>query len=194
MKYFLSVLFAVSLLGCAPMYHPIQPLGLRFDTTPAELANGQVSISYRYNVLKESRNRRYAKEERFNGVSLIGIRIDNNSNDTLYFPDDITVFAGRDTLYLLTEWETREIIRQRKHTDRDLYLEGDMSDILFSIGENVINSGIEMKANEHFADELATFYLMPSYIAPGTSTIGLLTVDVKSGTPLVFEIAKPAGN
>ncbi|MDF1867457.1 MAG: hypothetical protein P1U70_21665 [Saprospiraceae bacterium] len=188
MKYLINffplILLVVLGSSCASKYHLIKPQLLELPNSPEILKNGQVKIGLRYNVLKESGNDRYAKKEKNNKVSLITVIIENNSTDTLYFPEDLFVMSQKDTLYILEMEEAYEAIRQdivERSTGGRAFGEW-----LFHLPRAISNEIVQTKANQRFADELDEYYLMPCYVAPGVSMTGLLVLDAKQGTPLKF--------
>ncbi len=64
---------------------------MEYYARPETLYEGNIEITYRYNVLENASNKKYARMERREGVSLLAVRIANYGNDTLFFPDDILI-------------------------------------------------------------------------------------------------------
>ncbi|MEZ4932580.1 MAG: hypothetical protein R2788_10730 [Saprospiraceae bacterium] len=188
MQYLFPLIALLVLTSCASNYHLTEPLTLSFDQ-PQDVQNGQAKISYRYNVLKEAGNRKYAKKEKQSGVSLLALRIENVGTDTLFFPGDFYVMAGRDSLYLLTSDEAGEALRQTTAEDSgNGAVEVDAP--LLNATKDIFNAATQVKANLRFAKELEEFYLFPCLVAPGVSRVGLQAMEVTAGKPLTFGLYK----
>ena len=195
LQYIIFGSLAVMGCSCAAGYHPIKPLSTNFNQASQVLEDSTIKINYRYNVLKEARNRRYADNERYSGVSLLAVRIENRSDDTLFFPEDIQILSGLDTVYMLSMQETHAALQQTYFQEEGFIQLGySWEDVLLSLGVELINISIEVGANKEFAKELDNHYLLPSYVEPGFYTIGLLGLDVPKGTPLRFIYTRPIGN
>ncbi|MDB4728160.1 hypothetical protein OAF63_05145 [Saprospiraceae bacterium] len=162
---------------------------MELTNSSEQLDNGQVKIGARYHVLKEAGNGRYAKQEERFGVSLLAIKIENNSTDTLYFPGNLSVIAQTTALYMLEMDEAYEAIRQ-DIVERSETQERTFGEWLLHLPRFITNLILQTKANKKFREELDEYYLLHCYIAPGVTMIGLLGVDVKKDTPLKFVLDK----
>lgn len=167
----------------ASKYKNIEPLQLGFRNTPDTLANGQVKITAKYNVLKASKNRRYARNENTYKMSLLAVQIENKETDTLFLPEDIYVMTEQKTL-TMCDMETTYLKLQQNYEQHSWFVLGN------GLAADITNSLIQHKANKKFFEELDKYYLLPSFVAPGATTIGLLGVKVKSGTPLKFGLSR----
>ncbi len=191
LKYIIIAFLASFFASCASKYRFIKPLSVQFDTAPDTLASEQVKIAARYHVLKKAHNRKYARKEKRNKLSLLAIRIENDGQDTLYFPEDFYVMAEKDTLYMLNKVEAYDALHQtRSEENSELLVDEGWGTFFVDLVWVVAIGSKEFKANEHFADELDEFYLLPCFVAPGVSTVGLLALEVKKGTPLRFGLKK----
>jgi hypothetical protein len=188
-KYCSFLLFAFWGISCASNYHFIKPQLLELTNSSEKLDNGKVKVGARYHVLKEAGNGRYAKQEERYGVSLIAIKIENNSTDTLYFPGNLSVISPITALYMLEMEEAYEAIRQ-DIVERSEGQERTFGEFLLHLPRSVTNLILQTKANKRFREELDEYYLLQCYIEPGVSMIGLLGVDVKKDTPLKFVLDK----
>lgn len=74
--------------GCASSYRPIRPSTLNY-TAPV-FGNG-IGLSYKYDVLKERRNKKYAAKEADHGLKLIAVKLTNNT--------DTVINVGRDLIF-----------------------------------------------------------------------------------------------
>jgi len=87
----LLLLTILMLSSCAASYHTIRPEYLSYPTSVTE--NG-IMVSYKYDVLSISGNKRYAEKEIKQGVRLIALQITNQSDSTIRLSRDRELFAG----------------------------------------------------------------------------------------------------
>lgn len=139
-------------------------------------------------MLREAGNRRYGKKEKRTSVSLLALRIVNDSADTLRFPEEVFIFSGMDTLWPLYLGEVGEALRQTRSEDGGA-VEVETG-FLISLLEGIATDAVEDKANQKFGEELDEYYLVFSDILPGTAVVGLVALDVKRGTPFRFFVKK----
>ena len=190
MNRFLLAFSLLLAMGCATKYNLIEPLTLDFGAPPATLADSDVEIAWRYDVLNNAGNRSYAQKELRNRVSLLAVLIKNPSADTLYFPENFLILSKMDTLSVLTMEESYYALCQdvvEKPMGENGGFELDAPWINFFGG--AYNLVTEVKANTRFVKELNTYYLLPSVIAPRETVVGLIGLPVKQGTPLRFVVS-----
>lgn len=181
--YAIVALFCAS---CAARYHLIQPTGLSFDTPPDTLAGANVEVAWRSNIFEETRNRKYARMEKRQHVSLLAMRLHNFGTDTLYFPEDVLIVAGEDTLPPLYLEETIALF-ERHQREKEFYTIDDfLFYLFFAAVPDAVNASIKRKANEKMAGEMEDFYLVYSTIPPGAKVAGLLVLPVERGTRVRF--------
>lgn len=89
-----GLLVTVLLLsGCAVSYKTIRPESIKYQSAVNE---GGMLFSYKYDVLRSSGNKRYAKKELRKGVQLIAIQIRNLSDTTIRLSRDCDFYVGND--------------------------------------------------------------------------------------------------
>jgi len=184
--------FSIALLfcsSCAVNYRNINPQKVQFlyldDARP-----GEVKVDYRYNVLKESRNGRFAKREKQTGVSLLAVRIENNSSDTLFFPEDFSIKVGEQEVFLYTKNETLDVFNRGDSSDFGASESTSIGELFLGLLFILGDAGNRANINHRFAKELDKYYLWPCSIDPGVVTVGLIALDVKKGTLLQFDHEK----
>lgn len=185
-KQWTSLLFLIFLSACVAPYRPIDPLTLEYEASPDTLANSPVKVTYQYHVLQEAGNKKYARNERESRVSLLGVLIDNQSADTLLFPENFLIMAGADTLYPLYLDEADEALSRYHQYDPGTAGFWEWL-FIYLIPEISLSAG-EAKANKAFRKELDQYYLVFSTIAPGTTVSGLLALPVEKNTLLNFRL------
>lgn len=185
------MVLALGWTGCAASYHPIQPQTVEFAALPDSLAKQEVTFAYRYHVLKDAGNRKYAKKEKTHGISLLALQIVNDGPDTLWFPQDFYALGPSGQVNIL--WA--DMVYDRLLQDKYQRKAGLEVPIGRGFGDAVVNNAglgikrsIEKSANEKFSQELDDFYLAPCYIAPGVTMIGLVALKVEPDTYLRFGV------
>lgn len=109
MKKTLIVLIVVLLSGCASTYKPIRPEHLNYISTD----NGDsLSFSYKYNVLFESRNKKYAKYETKKNIKLVAIRVTNNTGNKINLYNDAIFSIGEKQLLPVTPSVVIDLLKQ----------------------------------------------------------------------------------
>ena len=183
--------------GCASQYRHVQPQSLEYHATPQVLHEGDIEITYRYNVLAYANNKKYAKMERKEGVSLLALRIANNSNDTLFFPQDILIEGRKEYVFPLDMDEAIDIFIQDQSPIVSEISNSAAGAVTFNTSwgwvvplaasiPGIVNSSVESRANDRFINEMLDYYLVYSNIPPGSTVSGLLALPVRPLTPLTF--------
>ncbi|WP_020534500.1 hypothetical protein [Lewinella cohaerens] len=196
---YFCILITLCCASCAARYHPIQPETVAFITLPDSLAKQEVTFAYRYHVLKDAGNRKYAKKEKRHGISLLALRIVNDRPDTLLFPEDFYVLGpnGGDSLNILWADMVYDRLLQDKYQKKGNYevpLGRGFGDAMINNMGLSVKRSTEKKANELFSQELDDFYLVPCYIAPGVSMVGLVGINVERDTYLRFGVKENGHN
>ena len=183
------MLIAVVGSGCASGYRLIEPARMDFNhaTDTLNLSEGQMLVGWKYNVLKEAGNKKYARNEKHFEVSLLAMSITNWSPDTLFFPGNFTIWTGDDLVIPLYVDEAQDALRQTFVEENAEIGSGDFfADLTYFL----FNASIQGKANKRFQKELSEYYLLDSYVPPGGAVAGLIALPVLKGTPLRFSVEK----
>lgn len=190
MMRFLQIFGILALMSsCASNYHFINPPSVEMKTSATISPPASCQIHYRYQVLKEAGNKKYAKKERQSGVSLLAVRIENTGLDTLFFPEHFQVHTDKDTVQILSLAKTGEALRQTTAEDSGNGSVEVDAPAMMAV-RDVFNATTQAKANLRFVQELRGNYLASVKIIPGEKRIGLLGLEVPAGTPLYFFINK----
>lgn len=99
----------VLLTGCASSYKRINPHQLSYSNREV-LAD--VEFSYKYGVLSERGNKKYAKKEESRAIKLIAIKLTNNAGETLDVQRDLKFYSGNNELTLMDPNEVRQVLKQ----------------------------------------------------------------------------------
>ena len=196
-KCFQFCLFLLSVLllgGCASQYRHVEPHSMKYHNKPYYLYNGEVEVTYRYNILEKAKNKKYARMEKRSGISLLAVRIANFGNDTLFIPDDLLIEGRDNCVFPLEMNEAIEVFIQDNPVMDEV---GSLANVQVNTGwgwvvpiavsiPGLINNSIEEKANERFIKEMEDYYLIYSNVPPGETVSGLIALPVAPNTPLDF--------
>lgn len=187
---FCLLLLSSLLWSCASNYHPIQPEALRFEASRDTLVGGALAIAWQHDVLKAAGNRRYARKEQQQGVSLLALRLANQGPDTLAFPDAVEIFAGAAQRWPLSVEEAAEVFLQRTREPGEGAVEVEGAEGII-MAASLFNMAKGLNANIRFVKELDAWYLAGRDIPPGSTITGLLALPVRPGTNLSFSLKQP---
>lgn len=181
----LSVLILLS--GCAAYYKPINPPGLEYTTH--DIQDG-VSLSYKYDVLRETGNRKYANKEQMSDVKVIAVRLTNNSDTVLNVGKDLFFYAKGNQLYLMEPYEIKTYLKQHAAgyiayitipianlALTDGYTKGAFPiTALFGSVLAIANTALAGSSNKEFMNELSKYSMLNRCILPGETVYGLIGV------------------
>jgi len=95
--------------GCASGYKQIHPETVYFAAH--DLQDG-ISLSYKYDVLREKGNRKYSKKEFTRGLRLVAVKVTNNTDTTIHIGQDVAFYSGQNQLMLLDPLVVKSSIKQ----------------------------------------------------------------------------------
>lgn len=90
------VSLSFSLFNCASSYHPINPSSINYSNTDTK---NNLSFSYKYEILEETGNDKYAKHEEKSNIKLLSVKITNNTGKKINIANDISFFAGEKQIF-----------------------------------------------------------------------------------------------
>lgn len=107
---FTHILFILPLfMSCATSYKPINPETLEYHN---QSTNDKIEFSYHYDVLTESRNKKYAKHEMNNHLSLVAIKITNHTGHDINPMNDAIFYINNKPVYPVDQGITEGKIKQ----------------------------------------------------------------------------------
>lgn len=188
--------------SCASSYRSIHPQIVNYTN---ETVTDSVKFSYKYDVLSDSRNKKYAKKEKKYNTKIVAVKLVNNSNSTLDFKTNIHLLAGdklmtpvtQDTLYDEFKQPVAAYILYLLLTPihkGSVNLNGP-SDIFpfgFILGPGLagLNMLIAANANKNFKYELEKYNINAQKIPPGETVYGLIGIGVDDYLPLTVKVVK----
>lgn len=186
---------AVSLLAsCASSYKVIGPNSLNYRTTNEDR---NIEFSYKYDVLNERGNRKYAKKESRTGVKVVAVRVTNNSQESFVFGQDLRVHSNGIPINIIEP----KVIQQQLKQGVPIYLlyllltplqlnTGDSSTpIGLAVGPGITvgNMVAAASANSKLLQELENNFLNGQKVDPGETVHGLIGIRDSGYNPLTLE-------
>lgn len=197
----LSSLFLFA--SCASRYQIINPQSLDYGTGSED---NNVRVEYRSNVLTGN----YAKSEQKSGVSLIAVKITNNSSKSIIPAQNIKVFSGEKEMEVLNANTFYNITQQNADKSLLFLLLAPINVYTYSSTTNggqvtsekrrfypvglVLgpalafgNRGAANKANKNYKKELLENNIWEKLIVPGQTGYGLIGLKDASTLTLTFK-------
>lgn len=156
-------------------------------------------FDYKYDVLEESGNRKYARREQRRGLQVIGPKITNNSDETITLVENVKIYADNQ---LAIPIEPQYIQNQLKQPV-PIYLLYILLWLTFGSCENndcnttaipiglpisIGNMAVDGTANAKFLDELKSNNFLSKQIKPGEKAYGLVGFKSTGYSPLSFKV------
>ena len=189
---FLVVILVVS--SCASSYINIQPNSIAYQTN---LTHQDVDFSYKYGVLSERKNSKYAKKESLKGIQVAAVKVTNRSDKPFVFGQDLKVYSNGNPVVLLEP----QVIHQNLKQGVPIYLLYLLlTPMQFHSGNSstpigvVIGPGIAAanmigaaSANSNFLKELEENSLNGRTINAGETVYGIIGLSDSGFSPLTLE-------
>ena len=182
----------ITLSSCAASYKSINPERLRYH---ARSNDSGIVFSYKYDILKESGNKKYAKKEVRANLQLVAVRLYNGTDSSITMSENITLYSGG---LPISPFNTESTIRQLNQNTA-LYLlysllwlqigscnnNGCKSATLpigipISIGNMIVSS----TANSNLKNELNNYDILNDSIEPGETAYGIIGIKDTGFNPL----------
>lgn len=201
-----AVILAVFFLfnGCAGIYKDINPPVLHYYNS--DVSDG-IGFSYKYDVLTERGNMRYAKKERRKGVKLVAVKITNNYDTTLNIGRDIIFFSGNDQVTIINPYVVQSLIKQsavgylfyllltplqfNTIDQNGRIMESYNVGLVMGPGITLINMFTAGNANARLGRELAKYNVMNRDIQSGETIYGLIGIMDTGFNPLSVKLRYP---
>ncbi len=201
-----AVILVVAFLfnGCAGIYKDINPPVLHYYNS--DVSDG-IGFSYKYDVLTERGNMRYAKKERRKGVKLVAVKITNNYDTTLNIGRDIIFFSGNDQVTIINPYVVQSLIKQstvgylfyllltplqfNTIDQNGRVMESYNVGLVMGPGITLINMLTAANANARLGRELAKYNVMNRDIQSGETIYGLIGIMDTGFNPLSVKLRYP---
>lgn len=201
----LVLVLSLLISSCASSYKPLSPDTVSFKNGNS---NDGIEVAYKYNILAERGNKKYAKKEAKKDVKLIAVKITNNTDHDISSADNLEFYAGDFALNLLDPLMTQKILKQ--HVAGYLpYLLLSFTRLTITVNSPtvyseehypiglIIGPGIMLgnmlaaaNANNKMHEELKAFDIRNILIKKGESAYGIIAVRGMDYDPITARIKK----
>ena len=187
------------LAGCAAGYKPINPQSILYPSY--DLQNG-ITFSYKYDVLVEQGNKKYAKKEVANGIRIVAVSLTNNSDSDLNVGTQVEFFAGSNRVFLMDPMDVKNAIKQ--NMDQFLlyllisgvYIKVDNGGgskvypvgLIFGPLLTLDNMVTAASANKKLLDELIRYNLSDNIIRKGETVYGIISFQGTGYDPVSIKL------
>lgn len=189
MRYtFYLLVLLIACVGCASSYRVINPLRIVYQDS-SESYGGV--LGYRYDVLREAGNKKYARKADDKKIRIVGMKFTNLTDQAINFGEDVEIFAdGQRIIPLPSDVVKREVkqisglymlwslfwVTLSKCENDDCSVTPIPVGLLIGIGNTVGASG----ANRNFHKELEFHNLITKVVDPGETVKGLLLIRAEN--------------
>lgn len=193
------LLALIFILGaCAQRYHSVNPtkIALSASNIPEE-----ITLNYRYDILRENGNKKISKNERRNNIKLVAVKITNNTDQVINLSKNAAFFSGSSMLVPIEPISLKNKLRQSVPSYLFYLL---LTPLTFTFngsdpfpiglfvgpgltGANMLDAGI---ANKKLYTELIQYDILNRDIQQGETVYGLVGFGNIDYSPLTIKITK----
>lgn len=189
--------------SCASNYKPIKPESLEFHN---QTTTDDIDFSYHYDVLTETRNKKYAKHEIKNQVRLVAVRITNHTGHDINPMSDALFVINRKAVYPMDQKLARDQMKQgvpiyllyllftplslntnSTNTDGTTKTNSFPAGLIIGPGLTAANMIVAGSANKQFTDELETYSLYKQ-LKNGQTIYGLVAFKDISADEITLKL------
>ena len=198
-----ALLTGIILSGCAASYTPVKPEARKYTSTYTS-PDSAINYAYKYDVLSIMENKRYSKKEQKAGVSVLTVRIQNNTDSVIKF-SDLRIFQGNNQVIPVSNLAAANKVKQPVwpyvfysllvvYIDQGVSMDnnGNMQQdyIAIPIGipiaaGNMIGAG---SANSNLRNEFVKYDLSSKSINPHETIYGIMVLQGFDHQPVRFEL------
>ena len=190
----ISCIFAAS---CASTYKTINPSSIDFPHDEKDAI-----FSYKYNVLKESRNRKLMKKEDKRHMRILAVKIVNTTNQTLLYGTNYKIYSMNREVRVLDPETAAAVVKQTVPSYL-LYLlftpmrltvttpdRTSVTPIGFVLGPALAggNMAVAANSNARFKKEMIASSIIERPIPPGETFYGLIAIQDNQFMPLTLNL------
>lgn len=195
-KIYILAIFTVLMSSCAAIYNPIEPSYLSYEL--AGNYNG-LKLSYRYGILAELNNKRYARKESKQKIKLVAVKIENTSNQTLVVGSDFNLISNGQAIEFIKSAEAYQKLKQKNWPALGFLLLALTPPVQTTNGASVAdfplgmvagpmlaagNIFVAINANKQFQSELQSNTILGSTIKPQETIYGIIVLNSDQENPI----------
>ena len=195
-KIYILAIFTVLMSSCAAIYNPIEPSYLSYEL--AGNYNG-LKLSYRYGILAELNNKRYARKESKQKIKLVAVKIENTSNKALVIGSDFNLTSNGQAIEFIKSAEAYQKLKQKNWPALGFLLLALTPPVQTTNGASVAdfplgmvagpmlaagNIFVAINANKQFQSELQSNTILGSTIKPQETIYGIIVLNSDQENPI----------
>lgn len=197
------ILSMTFLTSCAGLYRPINPPHVNYTNNTV---NEGISFSYRYDVLREIGNKKYAKKERKHGLKVVAIKLTNNYDVPFKIGSDLVLYTGENPVGMLDPMIAKRLLKQSAPTyllyllltDLQLYSTDSYGRVTESVpiglalgpGIALGNLATAASSNKKLQRELIEYNIAGREIQPGETIYGLIVIRQYGYDPISVKLTE----
>jgi hypothetical protein len=195
-RIYILAIFTVLMSSCAAIYNPIEPSYLSYEL--AGNYNG-LKLSYRYGILAELNNKRYARKESKQKIKLVAVKIENTSNKALVIGSDFNLTSNGQAIEFIKSAEAYQKLKQKNWPALGFLLLALTPPVQTTNGASVAdfplgmvagpmlaagNIFVAINANKQFQSELQSNTILGSTIKPQETIYGIIVLNSDQENPI----------
>ena len=195
-KIYILLLCTLLMSSCAAIYNPIEPSYLSYEL--AGNYNG-LKLSYRYGILAELNNKRYARKENKHKIKLVVVKIENTSNKALVIGSDFNLTSNGQAIEFIKSAEAYQKLKQKNWPALGFLLLALTPPVQTTNGASVAdfplgmvagpmlaagNIFVAINANKQFRSELEGNTLLGNTIKPQETRYGIIIINAAEENPI----------
>jgi hypothetical protein len=195
-RIYILAIFTVLMSSCAAIYNPIEPAYLSYEL--AGNYNG-LKLSYRYGILAELNNKRYARKESKQKIKLVAVKIENTSNKALVIGSDFNLTSNGQAIEFIKSAEAYQKLKQKNWPALGFLLLALTPPVQTTNGASVAdfplgmvagpmlaagNIFVAINANKQFQSELQSNTILGSTIKPQETIYGIIVLNSDQENPI----------
>jgi len=196
-KYVTLGLVAMLFSSCAATYQSFTPKKISYPEV--QTIDPSLVVQYKYDVLTQSNNKKYAKKETKFRTNLVALKITNNT-DSIINTSQLQFTSGGKFINPLTTKLTKKRLKQKGAyhlfylllSPLQLYAGTSVIPIGLGLGPGLalLNIGIAAGSNKSFENNLKQFELEGKTISPKESIYVLVGFSNSKGDPIYAKIKR----
>ena len=192
---------AILLVGCAATYKPINPPSVNYNSH--DLQDG-IGLSYKYDILREKGNKKYAKKENKKGIRLIAVKVTNNTDSVINIGRDAIFYSGQNQIFPIEPMAIKNSLKQFVPgylpylllTFTNLYItNGSTTEtypigLLLGPGITFGNMAVAGSANTKMLNELNEYDMLNMDIQKDETVYGIIGIRDMGYSPITIKMIK----
>jgi hypothetical protein len=193
------LLVCIFLTNCAASYNKINPDSINYENN---VISDNIELSYRYAVLADAGNTRYANYERLKKIKVVAVKLKNNSDRSFIIGSSLKFYTNDNEIDYVKPVDASKILYQRKIgyifyiVLLPLHLEAGTGETIRSLPIGLVlapliiyaNISTAHSANNKLKDELMNQNLFGKEIKSGETLTGLIILNIDGYNPLSVKI------